>query len=144
MSIVSKYGEPDLFITLTCNPQLEEINSALQYDQKASDLIVRVFRMMLRGSLRDLMSCHVLGRPLVYVYTIEFRKRGHHDQILIILCVTNTPRKQFEYDRIVCAEIPDPILQPHTIVKRCMMHSPCGVAKQSVLTYDTGDALKIL
>ena len=37
MSIVRKYGKPDLFITFTCNPQWEEITSALLLDQKASD-----------------------------------------------------------------------------------------------------------
>ena len=46
MSIVRKYGKPDYFITFTCNPQWEEIMSALILDQKASerpDLVVRVF-----------------------------------------------------------------------------------------------------
>ena len=33
MSIVRKYGKPDLFITFTCNPQWEEITSALLLDQ---------------------------------------------------------------------------------------------------------------
>ena len=37
MSIVRKYGKPDLFITFTCNPLWEEITSALLLDQKASD-----------------------------------------------------------------------------------------------------------
>ena len=48
MGIVRKYGKPDLFITFTCNPQWEEITSALLLNQKASDrpdLIVRVFRL---------------------------------------------------------------------------------------------------
>ena len=79
MSIVRKYGKPDLFITFTCNLQWEENTSALLLDQKASDrpdLIVRVFRLKLRESLRDLINCHVLGRPLGYVYTIEFQKRS--------------------------------------------------------------------
>ena len=137
MSIVRKYGRPDLFITFTCNPQWEEITSALLLDQKASDrpdLIVRVFRLKLRELLRDLINCHVLGRPLGYVYTIEFQKRGlPHAHILLILCDTATPRDIVEYDRIVCAELPDPVLQPrlHAIVKRCMIHGPCGVAKKS-------------
>ena len=40
MSIVRKFGKPDLFITSTCNPQWEEITSALLLDQKAS--VVRI------------------------------------------------------------------------------------------------------
>ena len=77
---------------------------------------------------------HILGKPLGYSYTIESQKRGlPHPHILIILCDTNTPREPFEYDRIVCAVIPKPGLQSklHTIVKHCMMHVPCGVAKRS-------------
>ena len=114
MSIVRKYGKPDLIITFTCNPQWEEIMSALLLDQKASDrpdLIVRVFGLKLRELLRDLINCYVLGRPLGYVYTIEFQKRGlPHAHILLILCDTATPRDIVVYDRILCAELPDPVL----------------------------------
>ena len=72
--------------------------------------------------------------PLGYVYTIEFQKRSlPHAHILIILRDTATHRDTVEYDRIVCAELPNPVLQPrlHAIVKRCMIHGPCGVAKKS-------------
>ena len=57
MSIVRKYGKPDLFITFTCNPKWEEITSALILNQKAADrpdLIVRVFRMKLRELITDI------------------------------------------------------------------------------------------
>ena len=136
MSIVRKYGKPDLFITFTCNPKWEEISSALILNQKASDrpdLIVRVFRMKLRELLTDICKNHVLGRPLAHVYTIEFQKRGlPHAHILIILAEQDKPREPADYDKIVCAEIPDPDLNPklYSIVKRCMMHSPCGVARK--------------
>ena len=51
MSIVQKFGKPDLFITFAYNPQWEEITSVLLLDQKASDrpdLIVRVFCLKLK------------------------------------------------------------------------------------------------
>ena len=88
----------------------------------------------MREFLRDLINFHVLGRLLGYVYIIEFQNRGlPHAHILLILCDTPTPRDIEEYDRIVCAELPDHVLQPrlHAIVKRCMIHGPCGVAKKS-------------
>ena len=126
MSIVLKHGKPDCFITFTCNPQWEEITSALILDQKASDLVVSVFRLKLRELISDLMNKYILGKPLAHVYTIEFQKRGlPHAHILIILSDHDKPRESCEYDRIVCAELPNPILQPrlHAIVKRCtMMH----------------------
>ena len=89
MSIVRKYGKPDVFITFTCNPKWEEISSSRMPNQKSTDLpdlIVRVFRMNLRELLNDICTHHVLGRPLAHVYTIEFLSRGlPHAHILVIL-----------------------------------------------------------
>ena len=70
MSIVRKYGKPDLFITFTCNPKWEEISSALIGNQKATDrpdLIVRVFRMKSKELLNEICSKHVLGKPLARI-----------------------------------------------------------------------------
>ena len=95
MSIVRKFGKPDLFITFTCNPQWEEITSALLLDQKLSDrldLIVRVFRLKLKELLSDLIKRQVLGKPLAHEYTIEFQKRGlPHAHILLILADEDKP-----------------------------------------------------
>ena len=76
MSIVRKYGKPDLFITFTSNPKWEEISSALIGNPKATDrpdLIVRVFKMKLKELLNDICNKHILGKPLAHVYTIEFQ-----------------------------------------------------------------------
>ena len=81
-------------------------------------------------------SNHLSGRlfhqyavPLAQVYTIEFQKRGlPHAHMLIILADECKPREPSDYDRIVCAEIPDTTLDSiihrglHRIVKRCMIH----------------------
>ena len=108
MGIVRKYCKPDLFITFTCNPQWEEITSALLLNQKASDrpdLVVRVFRLKLRELLSDITKKHILGKPLAYVYTIEFQKRGlPHAHILIILTDEDKPRDPSAYDNIVCSK----------------------------------------
>ena len=89
MSIVRKFGKPDLFITFTCNPRWEEITSALSLDKKARDrpeLNVRVFRLKLKELLSDLIKRQVFGKPLAHVYTIEFEKRRlPHAHILVIL-----------------------------------------------------------
>ena len=86
-----------------------------------------------REFLNDICTHHVLGRPLAHVYTIEFQKRGLlHAHILVIISVQDKPREPSDYDRIVCAEIPYATLTPrlHSIVKRCIMHSPCGIARK--------------
>ena len=148
MSIVRKYGKPDLFITFTSNPKWEEISSALIGNQKATDrpnLIVRVFKMKLKELLNDICNKHVLGKPLAHVYTIEFQKRGlPHAHILVILCQSDKPREPSDYDKIVCAEIPDTIHNPrlHNIVKRCMMHSPCGSIRRNAPCMRDGKCTK--
>ena len=48
MTIVRKYGEPDLFITMTCNPNWREITENLfpgQSPYDRPDLIARVFNL---------------------------------------------------------------------------------------------------
>lgn len=48
MAIVAKYGKPDLFQTITCNPGWREIKENLEPGQTASDrpdLIARVFKL---------------------------------------------------------------------------------------------------
>ncbi|KAI3876070.1 hypothetical protein MKW92_039150, partial [Papaver armeniacum] len=38
MALVQKYGKPDLFITMTCNPNWEEIQRNLKPGQQAHDM----------------------------------------------------------------------------------------------------------
>lgn len=79
MSIVRKFGKPDLFITFTCNPNWPEIKSALFNGQSPADrpdLTARVFHQKLKELLNDIVEKEVFGKPLAYVYVIEFQKRG--------------------------------------------------------------------
>ena len=105
-------------------------------DQKTSDrpdLIVRVFRLKLKGLLSDLIKRQVFGKPLAHVYTIEFQNRGlPHAHILVILADEDKPRDPSQYDTILSAEIPDRLDNPrlYNIVKRCMIHGSCGLAKR--------------
>ena len=139
MTIVRKFGNPDLFITFTCNPLWDEITCSLLLNQKATDhpdLIIRVFRQKLRELLNVILKKHVLGKPIGHVYTIEFQKHGlPHAHILVILVDDFKPRDPSDYDKIVCAELPDPDINPrlHQTVKRCMLHGLCGIAKKAAL-----------
>ncbi|KAK1370445.1 hypothetical protein POM88_036537 [Heracleum sosnowskyi] len=78
--ICREYGHPDLFITFTCNPKWEEIQSAVRssgaYDASVRpDLVARVFKMKLDAMITDFTKNRVLGRVIAVVYTIEFQKR---------------------------------------------------------------------
>lgn len=63
------------------------------------------------------------------MYVIEFQKRGlPHAHILIVLDEDDKFQTTEEYDNIISAELPDPILHPvafETVSKK-MIHGPCG------------------
>ena len=114
MTIVRKFGKPDLFITFTCNPLWDEITCSLLIDQKATDrpdLIVRVFKLKLRELLNDILKKHILGTPLAHVYTIEFQKRGlPHAQILLILADDCKSREPSDTIKLCAQKFPTQIL----------------------------------
>jgi hypothetical protein len=59
MAIVRHLGKPDLFITITCNPDWPEIRDAMFEEQTAvdqPDLVARVFSMRLTMILDDILK----------------------------------------------------------------------------------------
>src|ERR1700752_2203757 len=132
MAIVREFGKPDLFITVTCNPKWPEITSELLPKQKSAnrpDLETRVFKLKLDAIINDLVVNGVLGKVIAYTYVVEFQKRGlPHTHILLILASEDKPQTPEDYDRIISAEIPDPVTQPklYNIISQCMVHGPCG------------------
>ena len=132
MAIVRYCGKPDLFITMTANPKWNEITNALlpgQTAQDRPDLVARVFRLKLQALLKLITEKCVFGRPVAHLYVVEFQKRGlPHAHILVILKASDKPRNPADYDRIVCAELPDKTQFPelHETVTSCMLHGPCG------------------
>ncbi|XP_026399667.1 uncharacterized protein LOC113295551 [Papaver somniferum] len=132
MALVQKYGNPDLFITMTCNPLWDEIVSNLGPGQSASDrpdLTTRVFRAKLEELKEDLFTKSIFGRVAAHVHVFEFQKRGlPHVYMLIIFRDEDKLQGPDDYDKIVRAKIPNPEEEPelHECVKKWMIHSPCG------------------
>ncbi|KAI3709788.1 hypothetical protein L2E82_39554 [Cichorium intybus] len=132
MTLVQDDGKPDIFLTLTCNPSWPEIESELKYGQSAQDrpdLVSRVFRAKLEDLKEQLLKKHLLGVVRAYVYVVEFQKRGlPHAHFLLIMTSEHKMSNPDQYDKMVCAEIPDPKMYPkmHEIVVNHMMHGPCG------------------
>ena len=59
MAIVRSCGKPDLFITMTCNPQWIELSAAAfpgQTAQDRPDLVARLFKLKLNALLHDLIA----------------------------------------------------------------------------------------
>jgi hypothetical protein len=132
MSIVRVFGKPDFFITVTCNPKWPEIQNELKEGQSASDIpdiVSRIFRLKLKAILDMILNSHILGRCKAHMYTIEFQKRGlPHAHLLFIVNEEDKPRCIEDIDKIVQAEIPDPVTQPqlYETVTKCMNHGYCG------------------
>ncbi|KAH1241604.1 ATP-dependent DNA helicase pif1 [Glycine max] len=70
MAICSHVGFPNLFITLTCNPNWPEIHRLLNpLNLKAADrpdIISRVFKLKYEQMLMDLTKKHMLGKVTAY------------------------------------------------------------------------------
>ncbi|KAG2211445.1 hypothetical protein INT45_011464 [Circinella minor] len=116
MSIVRRFGKPDLFITFTCNPSWPEIQNALLPGQSAPDrpdITSRIFRLKLKQLMHDLTKDMVLGTVVGYVHTVEFQKR---------------------------AELPDAQLYPsaQATVVHHMIHGPCGLLNPTSVYMDAG------
>ena len=148
MTIVTKHGKPDIFLTMTANPKWPEIQENLLPHQNASDrpdVVSRVFNLKLKELLDDLLERHVLGHVTAFVYTIEFQKRGlPHAHLILFLADADKPRTTQDVDRLVSAEIPDPQVQPefHDTVKRHMMHGPCGDLDPDCVCMENGECKK--
>jgi len=89
MAFVRKFGKPDLFITVTCNPNWPEILHELRRGEETNDrpdLTSKVFNMKLNALLKDLLQNGVLGTTMADIHVVEWQKRGlPHGHILIIL-----------------------------------------------------------
>ena len=147
MAIVAKYGKPDLFITMTCNPNWREIKDNLYPGQTPidrPDLIARVFKIKLNELKKDLTTNKVFGKVKAFVYTIEFQKRGlPHAHILIILDNANKIDTVEKIDNIVSAEIPsEQNKNLREKVLRHMIHGPCGCLNLNAPCMENGACIK--
>lgn len=78
MAIVRDFGKPDLFVTVTCNPDWPEIQAELGPNQSATDIpdiVSRIFRLKLKAILEMILKNGILGKTAAHVYVIEYQKR---------------------------------------------------------------------
>ncbi|WVZ79781.1 hypothetical protein U9M48_027319 [Paspalum notatum var. saurae] len=132
MALVRKYGKPDIFLTMTCNPNWDEIKRELfpgQTPQDRPDLVDRVFHAKLEEMKKLLTKEDILGKVRAYVYVVEFQKRGlPHAHFLLIMQNKYKLTCPEQYDLLISAEIPNKKKYPqlHKMVLMHMMHGPCG------------------
>ena len=109
MTLVQRFGKPDIFLTMTCNPHWIEIQQELipmEEAQNRSDLIARIFKAKLEELKKELFNKEIFGPIAAYVYVIEFQKRGLlHVHFLIILRSNSKIIAPEAFDRIISAEV---------------------------------------
>ena len=137
-AVAAAFGpKPDLFITVTANPQWEDIQVALLPGQVSSDrpdIVTRVFHLKIESLLDEITNKGIFGTTVAHIYTIEFQKHGlPHMHLLIFLNAAAKPITPAQVDSIVCAELPDQAAEPHlySIVSKVMIHRPCGALGNS-------------
>ena len=89
MNLVNKLGPPSLFITMTANPNWEEIQNKLgpnKYWYNRPDLVSRVFRLEKNSLIDDITKNHIFGQCVGGLIVTRFQKQGlPHAHILIVL-----------------------------------------------------------
>ena len=150
MTIVKKFGKPDIFLTMTANRNWPEVRENLLPHQTANDRpdkIRRVFHLKLKELLCDLLERNALGHVIAYVYTIEFQKRDLlHAHMVLFFSDGDKPCVAEDTDRLVSVEIPDPQQFPnlHEIVRHHMIHGPCGDPDPHCVCMQNGECKKNL
>ncbi|XP_020275831.1 uncharacterized protein LOC109850265 [Asparagus officinalis] len=145
MSLVQRFGKPDIFITMTCNPEWEEITEELHPGQTHNDrpdLTSRIFRGKLQDLKDQLFKKEIFGKVAAHVHVIEFQKRGlPHAHMLIILMGKHKIVSLDHYDKYVSAEIPNHYENPilYELVKKHMMHGPCGELNMKNVCMQNGE-----
>ena len=142
MAICREYHKPDLFITMTANPNWQEIRSQLKPGQTPQDrpvLVARVFKLKVDQLMKDLTVGGLFGKVAAYMWVIEWQKRGlPHCHILTILAQEDRQISTHFVDSIIVAELPqshteilDPVAKEQVkaleeTVLSSMIHGPCG------------------
>uniref|UniRef100_A0A0Q3RQI2 Helitron helicase-like domain-containing protein n=1 Tax=Setaria italica TaxID=4555 RepID=A0A0Q3RQI2_SETIT len=125
------FGKSDIFLTMTCNPNWDDIKNVLypiQSPQDYPDLITRVWAK-LEELKRTLMDKNILGKVRAYIYVVEFQNRGlSHAHFLLIMQRKYKIMCPEQYDLLISVELPNKKKYPdlYRIVMKHMIHSTCG------------------
>ncbi|POM63996.1 Helitron helicase-like protein [Phytophthora palmivora] len=129
IAIVRELGEPNLFITMACNPKWVEIQKT-----SATDRLLRIDQ-----------TEGVLGIQAARIHVVGYPKRSlPHTHILLIVRPDDKPLTAQEADRLVSTEIRDKEKQPYLYetVITWTLHGPCRDANKNSPSMKNGKCSK--
>ncbi|GJV30357.1 DNA helicase [Tanacetum coccineum] len=146
LAICRSLGNPQFFITFTCNVKWPEIKRYMsQYPgltaTDRADIVCRVFEQKINDFISFLKYERPFGYVIAFLYTIEFQKRGlPHCHTLLWVDSSSKIHDASQIDNYISAELPDPVEDPegYKVVSKLMMHGPCGVANPSASCTEKG------
>ena len=130
MTLVTRYGKPDFFVTMTCNPYWDEIVTELLPGQTPQDrpgVVARVYHAKLLDLQNFLIKKGNLGKVVAWAHVTEFQKRGlPHEHFLLVMEPGSKLKSPDDFDKYILAELPDKKKYPelHKLVCKHMMHGP--------------------
>ncbi len=129
----NKMGHPDIFLTMTCNPNWPEIRRCLlprQSPQDRPDLCARVFSLNLKAFIEAVIKDKIFGEVVAHFRVIEFQKRGlPHAHCIFTLdqASKNALRNPAKVDTVISAELlPGDDDELREVVLQHKVHNPRG------------------
>ncbi|XP_021974947.1 uncharacterized protein LOC110870055 [Helianthus annuus] len=114
LAICRVHGNPQYFITFTCNVKWPEIERYMARfpslkAQDRPDIIARVFQLKVKSIMNFLKTNKPFGDVATDLYTIEFQKRGlPHCHLLLWVTQPYRIKDASDVDNYISAEIPNP------------------------------------
>ncbi|XP_072087853.1 uncharacterized protein [Arachis hypogaea] len=138
MAICKNFGYPDLFLTITCNPNWPEFRRFTERERipiaDCPDIFSRVFHAKLKCLLSDLKKGVFFGPLSAVCILLSSKKRGlPHAHMLLWLNGENNLQSVEIVNEFICAKLPNALkfLALYNVVTKYMIHGLCSRIRPS-------------
>ncbi|XP_076954306.1 uncharacterized protein LOC143628662 [Bidens hawaiensis] len=145
LAICRVYGNPQFFITFTCNVKWQEIVRYMtQFPslkaQDRPDIVCRVFNLKVEAFRAFVKHERLFGNIVAGEMCFCYKRGLPHCHMLFWVSPTDKIITADDVDRHISTEIPNPDtdMELYKIVSECMIHGPCGLARPNAPCMDGG------